>query len=302
MTAPAGIIASPPERRNGTPELLARLNAAAEGLWPVLSALWATRDAPTQMGGAATEMQDAALTLEVLPRIESTNSELMRRARAGHTEPTFLVAAEQTAGRGRMGKDWVSRAGDSLTFSVLLPMAPASWSGLSLAVGVSVAESLGALCSAPIQLKWPNDLWHQGRKLAGILVETAHAGPSRCVVVGVGINLATPELPPDHPGVAPLGLHTLHPGAGADNVWARVAPALLRDLLAFEQNGFAPFAERFARLDALAGQPLVLSDGTQGTGAGVDGEGALLLQTHQGLVTVHSNAVSVRHQSREAAC
>ena len=81
-------------------------------------------------------------TVEVLPSIDSTSSELMRRARAGLMEPVLLAAEEQTAGRGRLGKGWHSKAGQSLTFSLALPLAPADWSGLSLAVGVSLAESL----------------------------------------------------------------------------------------------------------------------------------------------------------------
>ena len=94
-------------------------------------------------------------TVEVLPEIDSTNSELMRRARAGQLDPVLLVAQSQTAGRGRLGRGWVSSPGDSLTFSLGLPLAPADWSGLSLAVGVAVAEALGP----GIGLKWPNDLW-----------------------------------------------------------------------------------------------------------------------------------------------
>eukprot|EP01034_Spumella_vulgaris_P035364 gene35364-43606_t len=102
----------------------------------------------------------------------------MRRARAGQTEPTLLVAEQQTAGRGRLGRVWQSDVGASLMLSLGLPLAPKDWSGLSLAVGVSVAESLQPTLpplqpghSPRIGLKWPNDLWLSGdRKLGGILV------------------------------------------------------------------------------------------------------------------------------------
>jgi BirA family biotin operon repressor/biotin-[acetyl-CoA-carboxylase] ligase len=279
------------------PAVMVQLNTAAESLWPVLSSLWAGH-VSARTGTA----NSAGLTLEVLPRIESTNSELMRRARAGQTEPTFLVAAEQTMGRGRMGKTWISQSGQSLTFSALLPFAPGNWSGLSLAVGVSLAESLGTLCHTQFQLKWPNDLWHQGRKVGGILVETAHAGGNRCVVVGVGLNIATPELDANHPGVAPLGLREFLPALEVGPTWTAVAPALLRDLLTFEREGFAAFARRFAQLDALLNQPLWLSDGTQGVGGGVDFDGALLVRTPHGGVCVHSNEVSVRPLSQATPC
>ncbi|MDQ3272075.1 MAG: biotin--[acetyl-CoA-carboxylase] ligase, partial [Pseudomonadota bacterium] len=139
-------------------------------------------------------------TVEVLPTVDSTNTELMRRFRAaGPTaaEPVLLVAEQQSAGRGRMGRAWQSRAGDSLTFSLGMALQPVDWSGLSLAVGISIAESLQPQVPAAgeprIRLKWPNDLWltdaRGERKLAGILVETASWGELRYVVIGVGINL-----------------------------------------------------------------------------------------------------------------
>lgn len=242
-------------------------------------------------------------TVEVLPIIDSTNSELMRRARAGLMEPVLLVAEEQTAGRGRLGKGWHSKAGQSLTFSLALPLTPSDWSGLSLVVGVSLAESL----HPDVMLKWPNDLWLQQRKLGGILVETAGtsdgAAKQRLVVVGVGINIAQPEAAavsahanPDAavPPMAPAGLAEVLVGLNAGEVLARVAPALVRDILAFESHGFAAFAARFAQRDALQGQSVQLSDGTQGTARGVNPQGALQVLTAQGLQSIHSSEVSVR--------
>ena len=100
-----------------------------------------------------------ALTVEVLKEVDSTNSELMRRARAGQTDPVFLVAESQTAGRGRLGRQWHAQAGASLTFSLGLRLHPADWSGLSLALGLSVANSLDPHGELGLGLKWPNDLW-----------------------------------------------------------------------------------------------------------------------------------------------
>ncbi|MGS5089579.1 biotin--[acetyl-CoA-carboxylase] ligase [Hydrogenophaga sp. A37] len=242
-------------------------------------------------------------TVEVLPSIDSTSSELMRRARAGLLEPVLLAAEEQTAGRGRLGKGWHSRAGQSLTFSLALPLAPADWSGLSLAVGVSLAESL----HPDVRLKWPNDLWLHERKLGGILVETAGTGDSatarRTVVVGVGINIARPEnavvaalagaatsLPP----VAPAGLAEVLVGVTVGEVLERVVPALVRDVQRFEREGFAPFAARFAVRDALSGRAVRLSDGVEGIAEGVSRQGALQVLTPQGLREVTSAEVSVR--------
>jgi BirA family biotin operon repressor/biotin-[acetyl-CoA-carboxylase] ligase len=244
-------------------------------------------------------------TVEILPTVDSTNSELMRRARAGLMEPVLLAADEQTAGRGRMGKGWHSRAaGQSLTFSLAMPLAPADWSGLSLAVGVSLAESL----HPDVRLKWPNDLWFQGRKLGGILVETAHmgqgAGAPRLVVAGIGINIARPALanlpaPADAaPGmapVAPAGLAEICVGQTAGETLERVAPALARDMQLFAAQGFAAFAIRFAQRDALAGLPVKLSDGTEGVACGVDASGALRVRLGNGnTASITSSEVSVR--------
>lgn len=269
-----------------SPESLAALRALtrqAEGLWQDIYPLW------------------PGFSVEVLPTIDSTNSELMRRARAGQREPTLLVALEQSAGRGRRGKSWQSRPGASLTFSLGLPYQPADWSGLSLAVGVSLAESL----HPDVRLKWPNDLWLQGRKLGGILVEVAVSGDRRHAVIGVGLNVELPELLPAPPGVdeaavvalppvPPAALQELEPGRDAGEWLAVVVPALARDLQQFEQGGFAAFAARFAARDALAGLELRLSDGQQGVGAGVGPDGALRLRTVNGLVDVTSAEVSVR--------
>lgn len=231
-------------------------------------------------------------TVEVLPEIASTNTELMRRARAGQMEPVLLVAEQQTAGRGRLGRGWVSRAGDSLTFSLGLPLAPHDWSGLSLAAGVSLAESL----DPRVQLKWPNDLWLDDRKLAGILIETATFGdsrePGRYAVVGVGINIARR----DAAGLStpPAWLHELLPGITAGEVLQRVAASLVQAVQAFETFGFAPFQARFNARDALRDRAVALSDGTAGTAHGTTERGALLVHTAAGMSTITSAEVSVR--------
>lgn len=215
----------------------------------------------------------------------------MRRARAGRLEPVLLVAEHQSGGRGRLGRSWESQSGDSLTFSLGLPLAPADWSGLSLAVGVSVAESL----DPRIRLKWPNDLWLDDRKLAGILIETAAAGESRqqrYAVVGVGINLA--ERPQAGLATAPAWLREVLAACQPDAVLLRVMPPLVQAIQAFERAGFAPFKARFDARDALRDRALLLSDGTVGTGRGTTDLGGLRVQTADGLTTVTSSEVSVR--------
>lgn len=260
-------------------------------------------------------------TVEVLPEVDSTNTELMRRFKGSpgqppQPEPLLLVAEQQSAGRGRLGRAWQSQRGDSLTFSLGLPLQPLDWSGLSLAIGISLADSLepppagqSRHASTPrIGLKWPNDLWlstAQGeRKLAGILVETANGNGLRYVVIGIGVNirpvaLETPAAAAAFASAAvpPGGLQDLHPDMDAAQALGRIVPALVQTVLAFEQFGFAPFQARFAARDALAGRAVQLSDGTQGTAHGVSDSGALRVHTAAGMVEVNSSEVSVRPQS-----
>jgi BirA family biotin operon repressor/biotin-[acetyl-CoA-carboxylase] ligase len=250
------------------------------------------------------------LTVEVLPEIDSTNTELMRRARAGQTDPVLLVAEVQTAGRGRLGRPWHGEAGHALTFSLGLMLKPADWSGLSLAVGLSLARSLDPQGDLGVRLKWPNDLWVKRPnapsgwgKLAGILIETAlpagmsHADDQgreqgRFCVVGVGINIAPPVA--DGLSTAPLGLQDLQSGVTAPETLMRVAEPLLATLLAFERSGFAPLQQAFNARDALHNLNVTLSDGRHGLARGVDHTGALLVDTEQGQETISSAEVSVR--------
>ena len=250
------------------------------------------------------------LTVEVLPEIDSTNTELMRRARAGQTEPVLLVAETQTAGRGRLGRPWHGEVGHALTFSLGLMLKPVDWSGLSLAVGLSLARSLDPQDELGVRLKWPNDLWVQRpnmptawAKLAGILIETAlPAGMSyndgqgreqaRFCVVGVGINIAPPAV--EGLSTAPMGLQDLQSGITAPEALAKVAEPLLATLLAFERTGFAPLQHAFNARDALNHLHVTLSDGRHGVARGVDATGALLVDTEQGQEVIRSSEVSVR--------
>ena len=260
------------------------------------------------------------LTVEVLPEVDSTNTELMRRARAGHTDPVLLVAESQTAGRGRLGRPWHGQAGDALTFSLGLMLHPSDWSGLSLAVGVSLARSLDPDGTLGVRLKWPNDVWvaRPGTptgwgKLAGILIETAVAtagatptaaahgvaqAAGRYCVIGVGINIAAPVA--QGLSTEPLGMQDLVPGFTAAQALLRMARPLLATVLAFEnpgaQGGFAPLQNAFHARDALRDLTVRLSDGRMGIARGVDASGALQVETSHGLEVINSSEVSVRPQ------
>jgi BirA family biotin operon repressor/biotin-[acetyl-CoA-carboxylase] ligase len=244
--------------------VVADLNRAAESLWQ--------RIEPWLPGWS----------VEVAAEVDSTSTALMTRLRADPS-PTLLVAARQTHGRGRLGRHWQSAVGDSLTFSLALPLAPADWSGLSLAVGVAIAQALDPLRagSAPrLMLKWPNDLFlcespGRGRKLGGVLIETLGLAGTRVAVVGVGINLRAFAVEAAATGVASLA--ELGESVGAGAVLTRIVPALVRALLDFECQGFVGFAEQWRGRDLLAGQ-LVTTTSPElpgGRADGVDASGAL---------------------------
>jgi BirA family biotin operon repressor/biotin-[acetyl-CoA-carboxylase] ligase len=265
------------------------------------------------------------ISIEVLARTESTNSALLERVksearsgapqaygrRAHDMQPCLLVAEHQTHGRGRLGRAWLSAPGSSLTFSLALNLAPADWSGLSLAVGCAIAEALEPSQSANhaprLTLKWPNDIWLDERKLGGILIETVTAGEGRMAVIGVGLNITELGASKDsedstlqfNTGFA--ALNELRPDCTAPAALALIAPALVQCLLDFEQNGFAAWAERYARRDLTLGH-CVTAGNVEGISRGVGAQGELILQTAQGLVAINGGEVSVRLTPRAAAC
>lgn len=273
--------------------LMAALNAEAERLWRACEPDW------------------PGLSIEVRPELDSTNTALMTQGRQGVCDPTVLLALSQTAGRGRRGRTWMANPGQTLTFSVGLPMSldrvPGGGSALSLAVGLALAEALDEPGSTrpPVGLKWPNDLWLGQRKLGGILIEATPApGLSeheRWVVIGVGLNVCgtppSPEAISLYPGDEP-------PHDALSNTFARVVPALLSAARTFQHTGFAPLQARFAQRDVLMGHdvqlwthseaPGLAGPDQQGPCLGVDAEGALLVHTAAGTQRWTAGDVSVR--------
>lgn len=246
------------------------------------------------------------LSVEVLAETGSTNTTLLERIRRGDATPCLLVAETQTQGRGRLGRQWVSQRGASLTFSLALPIAAADWSGLSLAVGLALADALDPpIDGAPprIGLKWPNDLMllsagEPTRKLGGILIESMPCAGQRVAVIGMGLNITAVADDATHAAWTQGRAHLqqLLPALDAPAALHRVAGPLVGMLQAFEHHGFAPLRERFAARDVLMGQWLTTTLNTlpQGRADGVDPDGALCLLADGQRHRLTSGEVSVR--------
>ncbi|SIR62234.1 BirA family transcriptional regulator, biotin operon repressor / biotin-[acetyl-CoA-carboxylase] ligase [Aeromonas sp. RU39B] len=240
--------------------------------------------------------------VHVFPVIDSTNQFLLERV--GQLQSGSLCLAEcQTAGRGRRGKPWVSPFGCQLIISLYwrLEQGMAAVMGLSLAVGVAVVDALESLGYHGVQLKWPNDIYYEGRKLAGILVEMSGSAGSLChLVVGVGINLAMPDREAEKIDQAWVELRELSRDPVDRNQLAvSVGRSLQETMLRFERDGLAPFVERWNQLDSFSGRPVKLLMGERevfGIARGIDDRGALRLETEQGMALFVGGEVSLRPQ------
>jgi len=240
--------------------------------------------------------------LQVLAVIDSTNQFMM--SQLDRWQKGECVLAEcQTAGRGRRGRQWHSPFGSQLILSLFwrLEQGMASAMGLSLVVGIALVEALESQGLAGIQVKWPNDLYLDGRKLAGILVEMAATVGGACqMVVGVGMNLQLPlgEAQKIDQPWAELQSLVAQGRLDRHQLTCAVVRQLRQCLARFEQEGMAPFVARWNALDLYRDQPVRLISGErswQGIARGIDSQGALLLENDQGeLQTLVGGEISLR--------
>ena len=213
---------------------------------------------------------------------ESTNDELRALAIAGAPQGLVLLALRQTAGRGRRGASWFSAAGESLAFSILLrPHEPkALWPRLALAAGLATAEAIETF-GVSAGIKWPNDVWIQRRKIAGILVE---AGMD-FVIVGIGLNVHTTEFPAEVAGIATsLTLETAWETPRSEVLGAVLHRFSVRS--GQIDAGFEDLLESVRQRCVLTGNRISLRTSAgdkQGTVEGIARGGELLLRTENGL-------------------
>jgi BirA family biotin operon repressor/biotin-[acetyl-CoA-carboxylase] ligase len=257
------------------------------------------RDALLAQLGPAARSQLRSLHVEF--ETASTQS-LALQAGAPEQGCAVWLAERQTAGQGRRGRPWVSPLAANLYLSLSrrFDRGFAALSGLSLAVGVAVADALRTHGASQVGVKWPNDLVVEGRKLGGVLIQLRGEaqGPSEAVV-GIGLNVRMPANAASGIDQAWCDLSQLLPGrplsrtALAASVLDRLLPALAQ----FEADGLAPFLPRWRELDALAGRGVRVLDGGQthdGTALGVDAGGALRVRIGGAERQFHSGEASLR--------
>ena len=228
-------------------------------------------------------------TIEVVGSTGSTNADLAARARMGEGEGVALVALEQTAGRGRLDRRWVSPRGSSVALSVLLKPRPEfpQWGWLSILAGMAVSSALAELAPDPsrVALKWPNDVLIGGRKVCGILSERIERPDGARAVVGMGINvsLTRDELPV--PNATSLALESM--ATDVEPLVAAVLGHFERYYRSWSLRGNLR-EEYEARCASIGADLTVVVDSTRsvrGVGRGVDAYGRLVVATAEGLET-----------------
>ena len=221
--------------------------------------------------------------------IDSTMIDAVRRAEAGAEEGTMVIADRQTAGRGRLGRSWISEPGVGLYFSIVLrpPTPPERAAVLTLAMGLGVARGLAKVSGAVFDLRWPNDVLLNEKKCCGILVESAaEAGSLRYAVVGIGINVNQPSMPEEIAAIATsLRIETAR-SFDREAVLGEVLLSLESYYQLFCEQGARAVIEEFSEASSYVSGKVVTVDApggpVHGTTAGLDPAGVLLLRKEDG--------------------
>jgi BirA family biotin operon repressor/biotin-[acetyl-CoA-carboxylase] ligase len=221
---------------------------------------------------------------------DSTNERAKELALAGAPHGTLVTADEQASGRGRQGRSWHAAPRVAVLASVLVRGLDERHAVLPLAAAVAVADACEEAAPVTCEIKWPNDVWIERRKVAGILIEGRP--DERWAVIGVGINVSAGagDFPDElRDSATSLALATEGEGPAVD----RVLGALLDALTLHLEEGSESVLARWRARDALRGQPVSWPDGS-GTAAGVDKGGALLVDTAEGRVKLDAGEVHLR--------
>ena len=259
-----------------------------------------------QIKAGLTAQNEALLTDLIIDQvIDSTNAEVLRRVVQGARAGVVCTAEQQSSGRGRRGRGWVSPFARNVYVSMVgeFTQGAAALEGLSLAVGVGVTRALERSGISGVQLKWPNDILYQGSKLGGILLEMVGDAAGSCqLAVGVGLNVTMPEraaqaIEQDWTDVKSIADARGIACPGRNDLLSALLNELLPLIAGFEGEGFAHWRQSWEALDAHAGKAVVLSSGNgqmAGIARGVNERGALQLETSLGIQSVFGGEISLR--------
>lgn len=224
--------------------------------------------------------------------LSSTNDYLIKNAAHFGNETVFCLAEEQTAGRGRLGRIWVSPTTSNIYASLLwhFQLQLNQLAGLNIVIGISIVEAIQSITAAPdLMLKWPNDVYWQDKKLAGILIEIAgESNGISSVVIGIGINVRMPDAAANDIHKPWIDLHTITGKAICRNQLAgALVEHLLVNLQQFQQHGTNDFCNKWKKMDYLFGKQISITTGnnsTRGVAQGINEQGQLLLDS-AGIIT-----------------
>jgi BirA family biotin operon repressor/biotin-[acetyl-CoA-carboxylase] ligase len=241
-------------------------------------------------------------SIEVFQEIDSTSEYLKRTHREQVPGQGRACFAEwQSAGRGRRGRRWVSPYGSSLYMSLAWQLSGAvvGSGGLSLVMAIAVLRALRQCGVEHLGLKWPNDIFFEGRKLAGILLDLSgeSAGPFQ-VVIGVGVNLRLPARAAQEIDQPWADLSQAGVDIDRNRLAALILQAVVQAIDTYSVEGLDAFAQEWAEFDLISGHPVELHQGTAGTTCGVargiDSRGALLIERDGVTSSYYAGEVSVR--------
>lgn len=239
--------------------------------------------------------------VQVHEELVSTNTFAEERAREGFPHGMVVLAEGQTGGRGRRENKWLAPAGRDILMSVLLrpPQRLELWPRITTLAALAICRAVASFRGLRPMIKWPNDVYVNDRKVAGILGETFVHGTGPCLVLGMGINVNGEVFPPEIRETATSLLLESGPGAGPLDRNAVVIATLkqLEVLLGRVESGFESCLEEVRELSWLRGRRIVAQSEkgeVRGTVEGLDGDGHLLLREESGALRVLSSAEQVR--------
>ena len=236
-------------------------------------------------------LNGAPCEVEVFDIIDSTNLEAKRRASAGFESPTLLVAEKQTAGKGRMGRQFYSPESTGLYMSYLYRPTTAFSDNVTVtaAAAVAVSRAINNLTDLKPQIKWVNDIYIDGKKVCGILTE-AVTGNTTAIIIGIGINITTEQFPEEIMSIA----DSLKKNIDRN----RLAAEIVKELqVLISELPDRTFIEEYRKRSCVLGREVTfIKDGVTRTGKAVDidRDGGLVVETEMGKITLNTGEITLR--------